>query len=182
MDQAVYQANNQARNGECVLTTWDIRSEKLRTQMPDPQDRLRVLEEQMAAFHTRLTALEDQVSSQRQLEIATQWFLTVPIGFVVEEVFFRGALDTYLHHGEEGAGYRPSSFPLYGGSGTCQRRHPLRGSSFPRRWSCSQLRFSWVFSSRSGGAKAAIWWSTSPRMPCWKECATAWLAMASSNE
>jgi DNA-binding transcriptional ArsR family regulator len=34
--------------------------------MPDPQDRLHALEEQMAAFQTRLTALEDLVSSQRQ--------------------------------------------------------------------------------------------------------------------
>lgn len=34
--------------------------------MPDPQDRLHVLEEQMAAFHTRLAALEDLMSSQRQ--------------------------------------------------------------------------------------------------------------------
>lgn len=39
--------------------------------MPDPQDRLHTLEEQMAAFHTRLTALEEQVSSQRQEEAAS---------------------------------------------------------------------------------------------------------------
>ncbi len=34
--------------------------------MPDPQDRLHALEEQMAVFQTRLAALEDLVSSQRQ--------------------------------------------------------------------------------------------------------------------
>src|SRR5581483_8902871 len=37
-----------------------------RTEMPDPHDRLRTLEEQMAALQTRLAALEDLVSSQRQ--------------------------------------------------------------------------------------------------------------------
>jgi hypothetical protein len=44
------------------------------------------------------------------LEIATQWFLIAPIGFVVEEVFFRGALDTYLHRGEEGTGWLSAIF------------------------------------------------------------------------
>lgn len=44
------------------------------------------------------------------LEIATQWFLTLPIGFVVEEVFFRGALDTYLHRGEKGTGWLSAIF------------------------------------------------------------------------
>ena len=44
------------------------------------------------------------------LEIATQWFLTMPIGFAVEEVFFRGALDTYLHRGEEGIGWLSAIF------------------------------------------------------------------------
>ncbi len=33
-----------------------------------------------------------------------------PVGFVVEEVFFRGALDTYLHHGEEGTGWLSAIF------------------------------------------------------------------------
>ena len=32
-------------------------------------------------------------------------FLLGPVGFVVEEVFFRGGLDTYLHRGEEGTGW-----------------------------------------------------------------------------
>jgi membrane protease YdiL (CAAX protease family) len=33
------------------------------------------------------------------------WSLIAPVGFVVEEVFFRGALDTYLHRGEAGTGW-----------------------------------------------------------------------------
>ncbi len=41
----------------------------------------------------------------KSLEITTQWFLMAPIGFMVEEVFFRGALDTYLHAGEQGTGW-----------------------------------------------------------------------------
>jgi membrane protease YdiL (CAAX protease family) len=32
-------------------------------------------------------------------------FLLGPVGFIVEEVFFRGGLDTYLHHGEKGTGW-----------------------------------------------------------------------------
>jgi len=32
-------------------------------------------------------------------------FLLLPVGFMVEEVFFRGALDTYLHRGERGTGW-----------------------------------------------------------------------------
>ncbi len=32
-------------------------------------------------------------------------FLLGPLGFVVEEVFFRGGLDTYLHRGEKGTGW-----------------------------------------------------------------------------
>lgn len=44
------------------------------------------------------------------LEIATQWFLIAPVGFAVEEVFFRGALDTYLHRGEEGTGWLSAIF------------------------------------------------------------------------
>jgi membrane protease YdiL (CAAX protease family) len=41
----------------------------------------------------------------QSLAITTQWFLMAPIGFMVEEVFFRGALDTYLHTGEQGTGW-----------------------------------------------------------------------------
>lgn len=46
----------------------------------------------------------------QSLEIAAQWFLIAPIGFVIEEVFFRGALDTYLHRGEEGIGWLSAIF------------------------------------------------------------------------
>jgi hypothetical protein len=46
----------------------------------------------------------------QSLEIVTQWFLIAPVGFVVEEVFFRGALDTYLHRGEEGTGWLSAIF------------------------------------------------------------------------
>ncbi|HEU5229153.1 MAG TPA: CPBP family intramembrane glutamic endopeptidase [Ktedonobacteraceae bacterium] len=46
----------------------------------------------------------------QSLQIATQWFLIAPVGFVVEEVFFRGALDTYLHRGEEGVGWLSALF------------------------------------------------------------------------
>ncbi len=41
----------------------------------------------------------------QSLAITTQWFLMAPLGFLVEEVFFRGALDTYLHAGEQGTGW-----------------------------------------------------------------------------
>ncbi len=41
----------------------------------------------------------------QSLAITTQWLLMAPLGFVVEEVFFRGALDTYLHTGEKGTGW-----------------------------------------------------------------------------
>ncbi len=37
-------------------------------------------------------------------------FLLGPIGFVVEEVLFRGALDTYLHLGEPGTGWWSAIF------------------------------------------------------------------------
>jgi hypothetical protein len=33
------------------------------------------------------------------------FLLLLPVNFVMEEVFFRGALDTYLHHGEHGVGW-----------------------------------------------------------------------------
>lgn len=44
------------------------------------------------------------------------WIMTnsllfyVPALFVVEEVFFRGALDSYLHRGEQGAGWTSAAF------------------------------------------------------------------------
>lgn len=39
------------------------------------------------------------------LQVGLGRFLIGPVGFVVEEVFFRGALDTYLHRGEQGIGW-----------------------------------------------------------------------------
>ncbi|HZO73141.1 MAG TPA: CPBP family intramembrane glutamic endopeptidase [Ktedonobacteraceae bacterium] len=41
----------------------------------------------------------------QSLTITIQWVLMAPLGFMVEEVFFRGALDTYLHAGEQGTGW-----------------------------------------------------------------------------
>lgn len=43
-------------------------------------------------------------------EIGAQWFLLMPVGFVVEEVFFRGAMDTFLHRGEAGTGWLSAVF------------------------------------------------------------------------
>ena len=34
----------------------------------------------------------------------------LPAGFLIEEVFFRGALDTYLHRGEAGTGWLSAIF------------------------------------------------------------------------
>jgi membrane protease YdiL (CAAX protease family) len=39
------------------------------------------------------------------LQVGLPRFLSGTIGFVVEEVFFRGCLDTYLHRGEKGTGW-----------------------------------------------------------------------------
>lgn len=39
------------------------------------------------------------------LEAAGTTILFLPAGFMVEEVFFRGALDTYIHRGEKGTGW-----------------------------------------------------------------------------
>jgi Type II CAAX prenyl endopeptidase Rce1-like len=39
------------------------------------------------------------------LQVGLGRFLMGPLGFVVEEVFFRGGLDTYLHRGEKGTGW-----------------------------------------------------------------------------
>jgi len=41
---------------------------------------------------------------------AETFVLGMPLGFMVEEVFFRGALDTYLHHGEEGTDWLSAVF------------------------------------------------------------------------
>lgn len=39
------------------------------------------------------------------LQVGLGRFLMGPVGFIVEEVFFRGGLDTYLHRGEKGTGW-----------------------------------------------------------------------------
>jgi len=45
------------------------------------------------------------------LQVGGETFLLgLPAGFMVEEVFFRGALDTYLHRGEEGIGWLSAIF------------------------------------------------------------------------
>jgi hypothetical protein len=44
------------------------------------------------------------------IQIGAEWLLISPVGFVVEEVFFRGGLDTYLHAGEEGFGWPSAVF------------------------------------------------------------------------
>ena len=44
------------------------------------------------------------------IQIAVEWLLISPVGFVVEEVFFRGGLDTYLHAGEKGFGWPSAVF------------------------------------------------------------------------
>lgn len=54
-----------------------------------------------------LTATPGPVSST---QIAAQWLLISPVGFVVEEVFFRGGLDTYVHRGEKGTGWASAVF------------------------------------------------------------------------
>jgi membrane protease YdiL (CAAX protease family) len=55
-------------------------------------------------FHTASQATTPPTFLQ-SLTITTEWFLIGPVGFVIEEVFFRGALDTYLHRGEQGTGW-----------------------------------------------------------------------------
>jgi CAAX prenyl protease-like protein len=54
-----------------------------------------------------LTTAPGPVSSA---QIAAEWLLISPVGFVVEEVFFRGGLDTYLHAGEKGFGWSSAVF------------------------------------------------------------------------
>lgn len=61
-------------------------------------------------IHTPHPVTTTQPSLLQGAEIATEWFLIAPVGFLVEEVFFRGALDTYLHRGEEGIGWLSAIF------------------------------------------------------------------------
>lgn len=44
------------------------------------------------------------------LLVGLETFLLGPVGFIVEEVFFRGGLDTYLHRGEKGTGWLSAIF------------------------------------------------------------------------
>jgi Type II CAAX prenyl endopeptidase Rce1-like len=44
------------------------------------------------------------------LKAGAATFLLGPVGFMVEEVFFRGALDTYVHGGEKGTGWISAAF------------------------------------------------------------------------
>lgn len=51
------------------------------------------------------------ITSVSILQVALITFLGQgPAGFIVEEVFFRGALDTYLHFGEKGVGWASAIF------------------------------------------------------------------------
>lgn len=64
----------------------------------------------LVRIHTAHPVTTAQPTLLQSLEIAAEWFLISPVGFVVEEVFFRGALDTYLHRGEEGTGWLSAIF------------------------------------------------------------------------
>jgi membrane protease YdiL (CAAX protease family) len=44
------------------------------------------------------------------LLVGLETFLLGPVGFIVEEVFFRGGLDTYLHRAEKGTGWLSAIF------------------------------------------------------------------------
>jgi DNA-binding transcriptional ArsR family regulator len=79
--------------------------------MPDPHDRLRVLEEQMAAFQTRLAALEDLVSSQRQEGAASVFPLAEAISDHESHLPQTGTLQGTLRYaGSIQIGERPFRF------------------------------------------------------------------------
>ncbi len=91
----------------------------------------------------------------QSLDIATQWFLIAPVGFVVEEVFFRGALDTYLHRGEEGVGWLSALFisALWGLWHLSRQPMPV-----------GQLLFTGmglIISQVLVGVPLSLWWRTS---------------------
>ena len=44
------------------------------------------------------------------LVVGAETFLLLPVGFMVEDVFFRGALDTYIHREEKGVGWLSAIF------------------------------------------------------------------------
>lgn len=56
------------------------------------------------------TAASNGSAPLSALEAGVGTFLLGPAGFLVEEVFFRGALDTYLHRGEAGVGWLSAVF------------------------------------------------------------------------
>jgi hypothetical protein len=56
-------------------------------------------------LHTAHPVTTAPLSLGQRLQIVGEWLLISPVGFVVEEVFFRGGLDTYLHRGEKGIGW-----------------------------------------------------------------------------
>jgi len=56
------------------------------------------------------TSTAERPSLLAALQAGLGTFLLMPRGFVVEEVFFRGALDTYLHAGERGVGWLSAIF------------------------------------------------------------------------
>lgn len=76
-------------------------------------------------------------------------FLLLPVGFMVEEVFFRGALDTCLHRGEQGTGWLSAIFV------SARGRRSRRGTSRPRSWGCWWPRSPSASRSPGGGARAA---------------------------
>jgi membrane protease YdiL (CAAX protease family) len=61
-------------------------------------------------IHTAHPVTAPQPTFLQGLEIVAEWLLISPVGFVVEEVFFRGGLDTYLHQGEAGTGWLSAIF------------------------------------------------------------------------
>ncbi len=99
--------------------------------------------------------------------LPAQWFLMAPIGFMVEEVFFRGPLDTHVYGGSQGTDWLSAIVnSLLWGMGTYQVR-PYRQDSFsPQSWSCSLLIFLWTSPSGCNGARVASWRSMIPLMPC----------------
>jgi membrane protease YdiL (CAAX protease family) len=79
----------------------------------------------------------------QSLQVVMEWFLIAPIGFVVEEVFFRGTLGTHLHRGEEGTDWLSAIF-------------------VSALWGLWHLPTQAISSS---GARAATWLSTTPSCP-----------------
>ena len=68
-----------------------------------------------------------------------------PIGFMVDEVFFRGALDTHVYGDSQGTDWLSAIVnSVLWVMGTYQVR-PYRQDNFsPQSWSCSLLIFLWT--------------------------------------